>query len=447
MEWQDKYGAKVITAENAATLVKSGDVVAFPVSSHPVEIGMALAKRNEQLRDVQVISAWNSRYPWHDLGMTDSFSVIECFGYRDVTRLGIKEGWIDWLPYLPGLVNGQRELEDDRGRAFSSADIAFITLSPPNKQGYLSFGHDVWVSPTLVRTAKIVAAQIDPKRVWTFGETVHISEIDYLVEPPAEQTGIKPILPIPPPEEAEKADVIGALAASLVRDGDTLQVGSGTASEAVFPFLSDKKDLGIDTEIIYPPTIDLIKSGVFSGKRKNVNRDRAIASCLWTYVGDPRSQPATDFLDGNPTFEMRDWSYICNVPRIASNDNMVAINSILSIDLLGQIVLTHLGPVPIVGPGGQVEYAIGAHYSRGGRNISVLISTAKEGTVSRIVPQFEPGTAVMLPAVYADYLVTEYGIVNLNNKSRRQRAEAVISVAHPDFRSELMREAKSLNLV
>lgn len=444
MDWKERYADKLISIEDAARLVKSGDVVAWPTSSQPREIGLALARRKDELRGVTLVSAWTQSYPWLDAGMEDSFYVKEVFGYRDTSRAGLRERRIDWLPWLPGLCNGVWEGEEGRGRVLHFADITFVTLTPPNKNGYCSFGHDLWNTPTMVRTAKTAVAMIDPNRIWTYGEHIHVSELDYLVEAPAAETGIERVMPLPAEDEVGLAEVIGAHIASLVNDGDTIQVGTGTAAEAVWSFLGDKNDLGVDTEMIYPPTIDLVKAGVITGKRKNINRGKVISTALWTYVGDPRTPPVLDYVDHNPTFEFHEITYVDNPIRIAGNDNMVSINNLLAIDLLGQGVVTHLGPVPICGPGGQVEYTIAPHYSRGGRSISALISTALRGTVSRIVPQLEPGTAIMVPMVYIDYIVTEHGITNLANKSLRERAEALISVAHPDFRPELRKAARRM---
>jgi 4-hydroxybutyrate CoA-transferase len=249
---------------------------------------------------------------------------------------------------------------------------------------------------------------------------------------------------VPYQEEFEVAQVIGANAASLINDGDTLEIGTGTAAEAVMSFLGNKNDLGIDSELTYVQIIELVKRGVITNKRKTVDAGKTVCSCFWTYPADPRVPDALKYITNNPSVEFRDISTICNPPRIASQNNMVAINSILAVDLLGQIVITHLGTTPISGPGGQVDYNIGSHYSRGGKSISMLTSTALGGKASRIVPKLEAGTAIMIPMVYLDYLITENGIVNLDCKSRRERAEAIISVAHPDFQSELKKAAREM---
>ncbi len=262
-----------------------------------------------------------------------------------------------------------------------------------------------------------------------------------LTSPPE---AVPPALSLPDPTEWEQAQVIGALAADLVRDGDTIQIGIGTPSEAVMEFLGDKNGLGVYSELIFPQITQLMAQGVITGAERNRGRGKVTTACLWLSPDDPQARPAIDFVDRNRQLEFRDISYLCQVPRIAANRNMVSINTALAIDLLGQAVIDHIGPVPISGPGGQVEFCIGTHYSPGGRSITCLLSTARGGTVSRILPQLEPGTVVQLPLSYMDYLVTENGVVNLEGKSRRERAEAVISVAHPDFQPELHRAARQL---
>jgi len=410
MKWQDKYKDKLITAKQAAELVTSGSDVLFPISNHPKDIASELSKRYGELRDVTLTAHWVEDYPFLHPGkhpeMGKSFSIKDPMTVMS-TREEVREKRIDWKPTIFGLSDGNRQLCADRGRLYH---------------------------------------EIDPHLPWVYGEYVSLDDIDYLVETP-ETSGImaaEVVVAVPSPEEQKIAQVIGANATSLVNDGDTLEIGTGTAAEAAIDFLADKNDLGIDSELTYVQIVELVKRGVITGKRKSVDMGKVVNSCFWTYADDPKVPEALEFITGNPTFEFRDISTMCNVPRIASQDNIVAINNILAVDLLGQVVITHIGPTPISGPGGQVEYCIGAHYSKGGRSIAMLSSTALDGKVSRIVPKFEAGTAVMLPMVYLDYLVTEYGIANLDCKSRRERAEALISVAHPDFQPELRQAAKEM---
>lgn len=447
MRWLEKYPGKLITPEQAASLVKSGDVVGFANFEQPVEIAMALARRAGELRNVTLRGFWTEKYPWFEPGMEDSFHVQDYFAFRLTSRRGVQEKWIDWVPWLSGLNSDPNRHAEVPARDTCTlyADVYFCRVTPPNKNGYCSLGRAVWYSPSSIRTAKIAVAQIDPGIIWTNGSLLHVSEFEHLVAPPSQKHEIPhTVSPVPPADEAEKAAVIGSYAASLIKDGDTIEVGTGAASEAVMEFLGTKNDLGLDSEVFYAPMIRMVKSGVFTGAKKNTDNGRHTASTLFLYGGDPQNQEWLDFVDQNYSFFFRDLYQQVNVPRIASNDNMVAVNTALAVDLYGQVVTDHLGPVVLSGPGGQPEYVIGSHYSRGGRSLTCLMSTARGGTVSRIVPQLEPGTMVGFPATYLDYLLTENGIVNLEGKSRRQRAEAIISVADEKFRPELTRAARKL---
>ncbi len=450
MKWQDKYRDKLISAKEAAGLIASGSDVIFAMMDQPKDIMTAVAERYRELENVTLTSHWVEDYPFLHPSkypeMEKAFRIKDPMTLR-TTREEIRNKKIDYQPTVFGLSNGERQKCADRGRLYHYKDFFFFKLTPPDENGRCSFGPHPWYTPSVCRTAKVKVAEIDPNLAWVYGEYVDIDDIDYLVEmSDTERLGGSELLgQTPPPEEFEISQVIGANAASLINDGDTLQIGVGTAAEAIRDFLGEKTDLGIDSEVIYSYTIDLVKRGVITGRNKNVDTGKVTAANLQLYgYNEPASIESLAYVRENPTFLFRDISTQCNVGRIASQDNMVAINNILGVDLLGQVVITHLGPTPITGPGGQVDYCIGAHYSRGGRSISMLKSTALDGKASRIVPQFEAGTVIMIPMVYLDYLVTEYGIANLDCKSRRERAEAIISVAHPDFRDELTQAAKEM---
>ena len=450
MKWQDKYKSKLITAKQAAGLITSGSDVLFSMMDQPKDIMLEVAKRHREVENVTLTSHWVEDYPFLHPGqypeMGKAFRIKDPMTLR-TTRDEVRAKRIDWQPTVFGLSNGERQKCADRGRLYHYKDVFYFKLTTPDANGLCSFGPYCWYTPNACRTAKIKVAEIDPHLTRVCGEYVNLDEIDYLVEAPElqELRGNDNLGHTPPPEEFEISQVIGANAASLVNDGDTIQIGVGTAAEAIMSFLADKNDLGIDSEVIYSYTIDLVKRGVITGKKKNVDTGKVAAANLQLYgYNTPVSIAALEYVRENPTFLFRDISTQCHVPRIASQDNMVAINNILGVDLLGQVVITHLGSTPITGPGGQVDFCVGAHYSKGGRSVSMLKSTALDGKISRIVPTLEPGTVVMIPMVYLDYLVTEHGIANLDCKSRRERAEAIISVAHPDFRPELRQAAKEM---
>ncbi|MFC2003727.1 acetyl-CoA hydrolase/transferase family protein [Chloroflexota bacterium] len=444
MKWQDKYKDKLITLEQAAKLVKSGDKVVISLMDQPKTLGLALAQRKDELRGVTLTSNWIEDFPFFQPGWEESFSVQTGFVTRP-TREGVEQRRIDWFPAVFGLHDGVRHKVPMRDRVYHDADVFMVKVATPNEDGWCSFGKHVWYSPTALKTAKLSIAEVDEALPWTYGDQVHISEIDYLVEPPpAEKGKFTDSLPIPLPEDWERSQVIGAHVASLIKDGDTLEIGTGTPTESVLTFIGDKNDLGVDTEMMYAQQIDLIKAGIFTGKRKNMNQGKVLASSLWLYEADPRNADVLSFIDRNPDFEFHDISYMCNVPRIASNNDQVSINAAVSLDLLGQANISHLGTTPISGPGGGVEYAIGAHYSKGGKSITCILSTARGGTLSRIIPQHEKGTVLLMPCHYIDYVVTEHGIVNIEGKTSRQRAEALISVADPKFQPWLKEEAKKM---
>ncbi|WP_169432926.1 acetyl-CoA hydrolase/transferase family protein [Desulfotignum balticum] len=449
MRWQDRYKKKLLTAEQAAGLVTSGSEVLFSMMNQPMDIGHALASRYNELENVTITSHWVEDYPFlhpeKHPEMTKVFSIQDAFPLRH-TRKEVQEHQVDYKPTVFGLSDGKRQKDNNRGSLYHFKDFFFLKVAPPNSSGYCSFGHQTWYSPSACKTAKKVIAEIDPDIPWVFGEYIHMDDIDYLVEAPMEEPAAKvDHAPATSTEDWELSQVIGVHTASLIRDGDTLQIGTGTASEAVINFLDDKNDLGIDTELIFRQLIDMKQRGIITDKRKNIDRGKSVASSFRTYTGaDPDIPKALKYISQNPGFEFRDISYICNVPRIARQDNMVAINNALAVDLMGQIVVTHVGPNPIGSPGGSIEYCLGAHYAKNGRSIFALPSTALGGKVSRIMPRLDPGAVVAIPMFYADYIITEHGVANLDCKNLRERAEALISIAHPDFQPELKAEAKKL---
>jgi len=444
MEWQERCRDKLVTAEAAANVVKSGDRVVFSVPPKPTGVTMALAKQADRLKDVTLVCTWFGDFPWLHPGLEESFNVEEPF----TTRYSREATWakqIDYIMWLPGLGDGVRSTMPMRGSIHHHADVYVCKVDPPDEDGYCSFGHEVWYSPTAARTARITIAEVYESYPRTYPERIHISELDYLVAAPkdAEVSSI-PFFSLPETDIWEKAQVIGSLTADLINDGDTIEIGGGVPSEAVMDFLGGKNDLGLDTELVYPQIMDLVQKGVITGKRKNINTNRVTCTAMNIWADDPRNKPVLNFINKNTSFNFHEYSYIVNIPRIASNENMVAINTILSIDLNGQAILDHIGRLPIGGPGGQVEYSAGTHYAKGGKSITCLLTTAKDGKISRVVPEFEAGSVVGMPSYFIDYLITEYGVVNLEYKSRRQKAEAIISVAHPDFRPELQKYAQKM---
>jgi 4-hydroxybutyrate CoA-transferase len=438
MGWIEEYKRKMVSPEEAVKVVKPGDRVHFAYGMEPLALGLALLARSEELREKGVklfVPAPGRDFAWYDPGWEDIFS-IEIAHVLPIAYQMIRErrgdylvGDITWAPD-PGL----RE----------PVDVLLIQLSPPDKHGFCSFGSSLWDKKNAVKAAKKVLAEANDNLIRTYGDNfIHLSEIDYFVEhtPSGRMPGATDMLgrKTTGPGEVEKN--IAENVASLIRDGDTLEIGVGGTAEwvPVLGALEGKNDLGWHSENTPRGIATLVKKGVINGKRKSLHPGKAIA----TAVGGGTKEEM-EFINMNPVFEVYGSNYVLNPRIIAENDNIDCINSALSVDLTGQIAAESIGPVMMTGTGGQLAFAIGASMSKGGRSIVTLRSTAKGGTVSRIVPQLEPGTIVTVPRVLADYVITEYGIAHLRGKTQRERSQELIAITHPDFRSELKREAERL---
>ncbi|MFQ5825935.1 MAG: acetyl-CoA hydrolase/transferase family protein, partial [Dehalococcoidia bacterium] len=324
------------------------------------------------------------------------------------------------------------------------ADVLLTVVSPPDEHGFCSFGGSLWNKKAQVRGAGRVLAEVNKNLIRTYGDNfIHVSEIDYFVErvPTGRPPGGTNLRGRAGEGLGEVEKSIAENVGSLIRDGDTLQIGVGSASEAAARagVFDAKHDLGWHSENTPRGIIRLVREGVISGRRKTLHPGKAVATAI---VGDTREELA--FVDGNPLFELYSADYVLDARVIAAHDNMVAINGAIAVDLTGQIAAESIGPRLVSAVGGQLTFVIGAHLSRGGRAITVLPSTAGEGRVSRLVPRLEEGTVVSIPRSLADVVVTEYGVAQLRGKSQRQRALELISIAHPDFRAQLRRDAERL---
>lgn len=442
MTWQEICGKKLVSPQEAVKAVQDGDFVVFPLGAggEPAALGFALAGRVHELKDVTVFHAVaNAPYPWL---RGDCFQV-RCSYFGPLDRRSGQERKVDYIPWSYG--TQARQAEYDRWGAYTKPDVFLVKVSPPDEDGWCSFGHSVWYSPTSARNARTVIAEVDPSFIRPCGEDarIHISQIDYVVEgKPLDLSRVQ--FPPVPEEEARAAEVIGAYVAELIQDGDTLQVGVGLASQAVLPFLESKRDLGVHSELIFTEMVELVQAGVVTGSRKSVDRGKAVGTCFVLWPGADRQRAAASFISGNPQFEFRDIGYVTSVPILAAQENLVCVNSGLMMDLTGQLCVDFLGAQPYSGTGGALDFCVGANFAKGGRSVHALLSTAQGGAISRIVPQLEAGAVATIPRNYVDYVVTEYGVANLQGKSLRQRAEALIAIAHPDHRSELKAAAQRL---
>jgi itaconate CoA-transferase len=314
--------------------------------------------------------------------------------------------------------------------------VAIVVVSPPDKNGYMSLGVSVDTAVAAIAKATYVVAEVNSHMPRVHGTGwVHVSDVDAIVEhdtPLAE-------LPVPPDREEDKA--MGEMISGMIPNGACIQLGIGGVPNAVAKSLLGHRDLGIHTEMFVDAMVDLIESGVANGSQKTFHPGKAI------YTFAAGSKRLYDFVDDNPHIEAHPVSYVNYPPNIAKNDNLVSVNSTIEIDLTGQCCSESMGPVQWSGTGGQHDYARGAFDSKGGKSIIAFYSTAKGGSISRVVPTLAPGAVVTTPRTEVHWLVSEYGAVNLKGKSIRERASALIGLAHPKFRDELTAAAKELNYI
>ncbi|OPX18185.1 4-hydroxybutyrate CoA-transferase, partial [candidate division WOR-3 bacterium 4484_100] len=345
-------------------------------------------------------------------------------------RAAVNEGRADYIPVflyeIPSLFYS----------GLLPVDVAFLHVSPPDEHGFMSFGVECLASKSAAETARVVVAQVNDRMPRTLGDSfIHISKVAKLVEISEEL----PELKSPPFTEVEKK--IGGYIADLVEDGSTLQLGIGGIPNAALKAMFNKKDLGIHTEMVSDSIIEAIEAGVITGAKKTLHPGKVVATF---YLG---TNKLYDAIDNNPIFETHPTNYTNHPFIIGQNEKMVAINSAIEVDLTGQVCSDSIGTRIYSGFGGQVDFIRGAAQSKGGKPIIALPSTAKKGTVSKIVPTLKTGAGVVTTRADVHYVVTEYGVAYLHGKNLRERARALINIAHPDFRPMLEEEAKKRRLL
>ena len=436
MNWREEYERKTVSPDEAVKVIKSGQHVAFAFGNEPLDLAMALIVRASELEGIKLLVPAPGRdLPCYDPGWEGILDVTVAYILPRVRDM-IKERRGDYL------VSGLLWAEDPNIR--EPVDALLLELSPPDEHGYCGFGASLWDKKSAVRAAKAVLAEVNDRLIRTYGDNfIHISEIDYFVKhtPTGRVPGATDILGRKTTGPGEVENTIAQYIASLIKDGDTLEVGVGGTAEWILQLgvLEDRHDLGWHSENSPRGTATLIKNGIITGKRKTLNPNKAVA----TACGGGTAEEM-DFLNMNPVMELYGADYVLDPRTIAAHDNMVAVNSAIMVDLTGQIASESAGSRMTSGTGGQLAFAIGSNLSKGGRNIIALPSTARDGSVSRIVPQLQPGTVVTTPRTLADIIITEHGIAKLKGKTQRQRAEELISITHPDFREELRKEAHKL---
>ena len=421
MSWEIEYKKKLRTADEALRCVQSGmRVYIQPGCAEPETLVEALIRRAPAVRDVEIVHMMTmGTAPYVAPEMEGHFRHNAVFIGPNV-RDAINQGRADYTPiYLS-------EIEDLFESGAMPIDVALIEVSPPDSHGFCSFGVGVDTTLTAAKCARYVIAQVNDQMPRTYGDSfIHVHKLDAVVE------SSRPLCALKRPEISDMHVAIARNVAGLIEDGSVLQTGIGGIPDAVLPFLMDRKDLGVHSELVSDGVIPLIDAGVITGARKNFKPRKII---LGFALG---TKKLFDFVDDNPIFEFHPTSYTNDPALIARNDNMVAINSALQIDLTGQVCSDSIGTYFYSGIGGQVDFLRGASRAKGGKPIIALSSTAKNGTISRIVPMLSPGAGVVTSRGLIRYVVTEYGVAYLHGKSIRERAQALIEISHPKFRDEL----------
>lgn len=423
MGWKETYASKITTYEEAVKNIKSGDVVTIahavgePKKLVDTMVEYAVAADLKDITIHQMVAMGNGLYG--QPGMEKHFNVDPTF-LGGPTREVVNSGRGNFTPcffyQVPDLwVNEQ------------PSDVLLVTLSTPDKNGYCSFGVSCDYTKPVAECPKTkVIAVCNPNMPRAMGDNfIHVNAIDVIVE---DDCPI-PELGLPKIGDVEKS--IGEKVASLIKDGDCLQLGIGAIPDAVLTFLGDKKDLGIHSEMVSDGVVELYEKGVVNCKAKNFNKDKMVIAFL---MGTKRLY---DFADNNPAIMMMPVDYVNHPIIIGKNDNMVSVNSCMQVDLQGQVCSEAMGLKQFSGIGGQIDFIRGAAFSKGGRAILAFPATAKGGTISKIVPFLTPGAPVTTSRTDVDYIVTEFGIAKMKGRNLRERARQLINVAAPQFRDEL----------
>lgn len=430
MSVQSMYAQRRREAADAVSEVHDGDTIVVPIGvGEPPNLLRALSERRREFRGVSVFQLLPlSKLDYFDPQTTEHVRHTSAF-LGGVSRAGASEGWIDYTPAhfseIPGLFR----------RGLLPADVVFARASAMDDHGYFALGLSADYTMAAVEQARAVVLEVSEQVPFTFGDChVHISQVAALVE------SSDPLIELPKPPIGDIEHAIAEHVAELIPDGATVQIGIGAIPDAVVAQLVERRDLGVHTEMFGDGILTLLEAGAITNRRKNLRPGKMLATFA---LG---SAHLYEYMHRNPALEIYPVD-ITNDPLLAGqNDNLHSINGTLQVDFIGQCGSESFGFTPYSGTGGQVDFVRAANRSDGGRAIIVLPSTAKGGTVSRIAPTLSPGTHVTTGKNDVNYVVTEHGVAQLRGRSARERARALIAVAHPDFRDELSEQANRMGL-
>ncbi len=429
--YNELYREKLCTAVEGIKLVQDGDCLVIPTGvGEPPALLTALSEHRREYHDVKVFQI----LPLKKFGYIDPETVENVrhvsFFLGGATRAGAQQGWID---YIPSYFSEMPRMFED---GLLEVDTVFTIASPMDEYGYFSISLGTDYTMAAIKKARTVVVEVNPNVPFANGNClVHISQVSAIVEDntPLTEVGLPKIGPV--------QEAIGKYVADLIDNGSTIQIGFGAIPDAVVMQLTHKHDLGIHTEMFGDGILTLIESGAVTNRNKNYLPGKVIATFA---LGTKRLY---DFMNRNPQLEMHPVDFTNDPCLAGQNDNLVTINASVQVDFLGQCCSESMGSTPYSGTGGQSDFVRAANRSKGGKSFIVLPATAKDGKISRITPTLTPGSAVTTSKNDVNYVVTEYGVAQLRGKSAKERAKALIAIAHPDFRGELTEAAKKMNLL
>jgi len=434
MDWQKQYQKKLVDIKEAIKQIKPGNYVYMGAfGGQPLAIEGEIIKQRERLKLLTICQGpvfGHTRLV--ESGMEQFFRYISLFSTKEV-KIAIKEGRAE---YVPCFFSEQPNYIEKHFSPTGPPDVACIQVSSPDNSGFCSLGVSVDIARKAADCSKLVIAEINEQMPRVHGDSfIHISKLDYIIE------NNSPLTEIKVPEGNGISKKIGQNIEKFIEDGSTLQLGIGSIPDAVLKTLKHKKDLGIHSEMISDGVVDLVELGVINCHKKSYLPGKIVITFL---IGTKRLY---DFVDDNPMIMIAPVSFTNNPNVIAKNDKIISINSALQVDLVGQVASEAINYMQISGVGGQVDFVRGANLAKEGKSIIAFPSTAKNGTISRIVCGLDAGAFITTSRNDVDYIVTEYGVAQLKNKSVKERAKSLIKIAHPEFREKLELEAKKLNMI